>query len=279
MRTGLNLEELRAIRGKQHLGVKPLLTRIEHHLQTQEGYVAFSGGKDSLVVLDLARQVDPAVPVVFFDSGLEYPQTYTYLEQLTGQWRLNLDVIPAQPSLLELLVAGGRWDHHQNAGSTLRRGVSLHETLISWPAAIAHQRYGPGELWGVRSAESTGRRIAYARVLADAGCACATACETRQERREHHGGRIARADGTVAFGPIWDWPTPHVWEYIAARRLPVNPAYAVLRAIGAPPAALRVSHLLDGHGIEHGRALWLRRGWPGLFDELATLLPRLREFA
>ena len=124
-----------------------------------------------------------------------------------------------------------------------------------------------------------GRRIAYAHVLADAGCGCATACETRQERREHHGGRIARADGTVAFGPIWDWPTPHVWEYIAARPLPVNPAYAVLRAIGAPPAALRVSHLLDGHGIEHGRAVWLRRGWPGLFDELATLLPRLREFA
>jgi len=55
--------------------------------------------------------------------------------------------------------------------------------------------------------------------------------------------------------------------------------YAKLRYLGAPEHFLRVSHLLDGNRLEEGRVTWLRRGWPGLFDELArVLLPRLREF-
>lgn len=37
-------------------------------------YVAFSGGKDSTVLLDLARRVYPGMKGVFFDTGLEYPE-------------------------------------------------------------------------------------------------------------------------------------------------------------------------------------------------------------
>ena len=42
--------------------------------------------------------------------------------------------------------------------------------------------------------------------------------------------------------------------------------------------ALRVSAMIDGNGLELGRVTWLRRGWPDLFEELAQMLPRLREF-
>ena len=271
---GLDLDVLRGLRGRSR-PVEGLLERIENHLQRWGGYVAFSGGKDSLVVLDLVRRVDPDVPVVFFDSGLEYPQTYTYLEQLTDRWRINLVVIPATPSLLEILVAGGRWDHHAPAepGS-----VNLHEILIAAPAAAAHARFGPGELWGVRSGESNGRRTAYAQALKQAGCNCLPPCATAEARRARHGGVIARVDGTVAYSPIWDWPTPAVWEHLACHHLKVNPAYEILRRIGAPEESLRISHLLDATRLEEGRITWLRRGWPDLFDELATLLPCLREY-
>ena len=40
-------------------------------------------------MLHLAHTVDPDVPVVFFDSGLESPETYTYLEHLAELWDLN----------------------------------------------------------------------------------------------------------------------------------------------------------------------------------------------
>ena len=37
-------------------------------------FTSFSGGKDSTVLLDLARQVCPDIPAVYVDTGLEYPK-------------------------------------------------------------------------------------------------------------------------------------------------------------------------------------------------------------
>lgn len=37
-------------------------------------YVAFSGGKDSTVLLDIVRRIYPDVPAVFCDTGLEFPE-------------------------------------------------------------------------------------------------------------------------------------------------------------------------------------------------------------
>lgn len=37
-------------------------------------YVSFSGGKDSTVLLHIARQIYPEIPAVFSNTGLEYPE-------------------------------------------------------------------------------------------------------------------------------------------------------------------------------------------------------------
>lgn len=249
-----------------------LLERIEDHLETHDGYVAFSGGKDSAVVLDLARRVDPNVPAVFFDSGLEYPETLTYIRYLAARWALNLHIVAAQPSLLEVLVASGCWDHDAARAKT----PNLHHTLITAPAAAAHDRFGLGELWGVRAAESRGRRTLYAAALATwRECGC---CVSDTERRHTHGGRVDRRDGTSAYSPVWDWPTRAVWEYLYAHRIPINPVYDRLRVLGAPEHATRVAHLVDANQLNAGRITWLRRGWPVEYARLVAALPRLAEF-
>lgn len=43
-------------------------------------YVSFSGGKDSTVLLDLARRVLPSIPAVFCDTGLEYPEIRKFVK-------------------------------------------------------------------------------------------------------------------------------------------------------------------------------------------------------
>lgn len=43
-------------------------------------YVAFSGGKDSTVLLDLVRRVFPETPAVFSDTGLEYPEIRDFVK-------------------------------------------------------------------------------------------------------------------------------------------------------------------------------------------------------
>ena len=266
---GVNLERLRALRAPTH-NSRLIQERIESHLEAHDGYVALSGGKDSLVVLDFARQVDPNVPVVFFDSGLEFPETYTYLADLQQTWQLNLELIPATTPLLNILITDGSWDHH----ALEYRTPSLHQALIAEPSASAHISHGPGELWGVRASESRGRRIAYNIALSAETCTC---CHDAVAHRAHHGGIIRRENGTVAFSPIWDWTDPQVWSHIACRHLPVNPVYDRLRSMGVPQNDLRISHILDADHLDHGRAVWLKYGWPDLYERLRQLLPRLAE--
>ena len=45
-------------------------------------YISFSGGKDSTVLLDLVRQVNPNIPGVFIDTGLEYPETKEFVKTI-----------------------------------------------------------------------------------------------------------------------------------------------------------------------------------------------------
>ena len=254
-----------------------LVARIRSHLDSHDGYVAFSGGKDSLVVLHLALAAEPAVPVVFFDSGLEFPETYAYLNQLARDWNLTgqLRWIPARPGLLEVLHATGAWDHRRTPGPA----PDLHQILIRDPAARAHRAYGPGELWGVRSAESRGRAALHGRALRAEASGCTDACcRPGAPSAARHGGVVRRADGTVAYSPVWRFSDTEVWGYIRRHGLPVNPVYDKLRRLGAPERALRVSPMVDGNALELGRITWLRRGWPGLFEELAQVLPRLREY-
>lgn len=43
-------------------------------------YVAFSGGKDSTVLLHIVRQIYPGVEAVFVDTGLEYPEIKKFVK-------------------------------------------------------------------------------------------------------------------------------------------------------------------------------------------------------
>lgn len=258
-----------------------IAARIRAHLDAHDGYLAYSGGKDSTVVLHQVLQVDPNVPVVFFDSGFEFPETYAYLEQLQHDLDLRLHWIRTRHTTLEVLHASGVWDHHAPDNDA----PNLFDTLITEPAGRAHAAHGLGELWGVRSQESRGRAAAYANALrAEISTACHGCCtDTDREarataQRRRHGGVIRRRDHTVAYGTVWDWKTDDVWAYLARHHLPVNPVYDKLRRLGAPEHALRVSHMLDGSQLEQGRVTWLRRGWPDLFEDLARVLPRIREF-
>ena len=50
-----------------------------HHYNGQV-YVSFSGGKDSTVLLDLARRIYPDIEAVFIDTGLEYPEIKKFVK-------------------------------------------------------------------------------------------------------------------------------------------------------------------------------------------------------
>lgn len=281
---GLDLATLAGYRTPRH-DLTALVDRIGAHLDEHDGYVAFSGGKDSTAVLELARRADPQVPVCFFDSGLEFPETLSYIELLADAWQLNLHIVPARPSALDYLRATGAWDHHAPTRHDLLRGNGFHHALISAPAAAAHADHGAGELWGIRTQEAPGRRALMLRGLnleiaqhCQHGCCPAPqAGRHTHQHRQRHGGISRRIDGTVAFSPVWDWLDTEIHAHLHRNHIPVNPLYDRLEQLGAPHQLQRVALMADANGAGVGRFTWLRRGWPDLFDQLAAVLPRIAE--
>ena len=49
-------------------------------------YVSFSGGKDSTVLAHLVRDMYPEVPLVFSNTGLEYPEIQKFARQMGAEF-------------------------------------------------------------------------------------------------------------------------------------------------------------------------------------------------
>ena len=66
------------------LKVDMSLNRIKYWYKQYAGnvYIAFSGGKDSTVLLHLVRSLFPEVPAVFVNTGLEYPEINQFVKTI-----------------------------------------------------------------------------------------------------------------------------------------------------------------------------------------------------
>lgn len=60
--------------------------RIREWLEREDSYVAFSGGKDSTVLAHLVHQVDPTVPLVFSNTGLEYIEIQSFARKMGAEF-------------------------------------------------------------------------------------------------------------------------------------------------------------------------------------------------
>lgn len=87
MKNAHTKEELRQ-RQALPLEAKVMMTENRIHewqLSSELGYktgvVSFSGGKDSTVLLHIARKLYPDIPAVFSNTGLEYPEIQKFVKQ------------------------------------------------------------------------------------------------------------------------------------------------------------------------------------------------------
>lgn len=53
-----------------------------HDAHDGQIYISFSGGKDSTVLLHIARQMYPDIQAVFFNTGLEYPEVVSFINSV-----------------------------------------------------------------------------------------------------------------------------------------------------------------------------------------------------
>ena len=65
-------------------------------------YVSFSGGKDSTVLLDLARKIYPGISAAYVDTGLEYPEIRDFVKQ-----QENVEIIKPKMNFRQVIEKYG----------------------------------------------------------------------------------------------------------------------------------------------------------------------------
>jgi phosphoadenosine phosphosulfate reductase len=80
-----NLAHIAAKRAKAQHELKEVFAKRDLPIT-----VSFSGGKDSLVVLDLVSSITKDFTAIFIDTGLEHPQTREYVKNIAHDWNLKL---------------------------------------------------------------------------------------------------------------------------------------------------------------------------------------------
>ena len=166
-------------------------------------YVAFSGGKDSTVLLDLVRRALPkkSFVVMFGDTGMEFPDTYK-LVALTKE-QCNKEGLPFYTAQSHFTPEES-WQLFGPPARVLRWCCSVHKSTpqtLMLRREIGKNDYAGLAFVGVRKSESA----------------------TRSEYEfENDGKKIV---GQYSHNSILEWTSAEVWLYILAHSLQFNAAY------------------------------------------------------
>jgi phosphoadenosine phosphosulfate reductase len=181
---------------------------------------------EGMVVLDLARQVDPGVRVLTLDTGRLPEETYQVIEAVRTGMGLEVEVITPDPADVAAMVAGhGPNLFHKDPA--LRR-LCCHVRKV---APLGRALAGVG-------AWATGLRR-------DGGPA--RAGTAKAEVDDAHG-------GIVKLNPLADWTRDQIWAYVRSHRLPVNPLYEQgYTSIGCAPCTRPTR---PGEDERAGRGWW-----------------------
>lgn len=204
-----------------------------------KSYVAFSGGKDSLVMLDLVREQAPDIPAVFFDADCSYPETYEAIASYSTKHPIRM--VKTEPLLVTLRKYGL---DHPNIG-----GIMMATTVKEPADKLVEEEDYDAVFLGLRAQESRDRTM----LAATKGPIYFT-----------------QEDGIIKSCPVMYWSEADIWAYIHSRDLPYNRAY--------DKGVDRISYWAGTTNIRRGRWIELKRHWPGLFNRFVAAFPEVREY-
>ena len=166
-------------------------------------YVAFSGGKDSVVALDIVQRALPhnAFMVLFGDTGLEFPDTYRVIEDVEKYCKSNEISFYRSCSNLSPIET---WNKFGPPAQTMRWCCSVHKTspqIILLRKIMNNPHFRGMAFTGVRGDESA----------------------SRSEYKDVSLGE--KVKGQYSCHPILEWGSAELFTYIYARDLIINEAY------------------------------------------------------
>lgn len=166
-------------------------------------HVAFSGGKDSIVLLDLVKKALPksGFVVVFGDTGMEFPDTYDVIDKVEEQ--CHADEVEFYRATSHLKPEES-WRLFGPPSRVLRWCCSVHKSApqtLKLREVLDKNDYTGMAFVGVRSHESA-KRADY--------------------DYENYG---KKQKGQYSHNSILEWTSAEVWLYIFTHGLVINEAY------------------------------------------------------
>uniref|UniRef100_A0A6H1ZPZ3 Putative phosphoadenosine phosphosulfate n=1 Tax=viral metagenome TaxID=1070528 RepID=A0A6H1ZPZ3_9ZZZZ len=174
--------------------------------------VAFSGGKDSTVVIHLVRLRRPDIPILFQNTRCEHKLTYEFVRKLKEEWNLNLHEVKAKKTF---------WDICKECGvpvwtaDVCRIGLCCHWLKKEPASRFFIENSIDGTITGRTAIESRVRMFAAMRK-----------------------GALYKSEGKFSkkvlyeSHPILWWTPKDVWDYTKANNLPFNQLYHIVDRVG-----------------------------------------------
>jgi phosphoadenosine phosphosulfate reductase len=180
----------------EQLEQKSAQERVEWAMENLPSQFVLSSsfGIQSAVMLHLLTQIDANIPVIITDTGHLFPETYQFIEQLTGRLKLNLHVYSAQKSAAwQVAQYGDEWAqdvdalklyNRRNKVEPLERGLSDLQAG-TWFSGV------------------------------------------RRQQTEHRQGLpvVSILRGRFKVHPIIDWSNKDVHQYLTEHNLPYHPLW------------------------------------------------------
>ncbi|MGH7088029.1 MAG: phosphoadenosine phosphosulfate reductase family protein, partial [Stellaceae bacterium] len=125
-----------------HLAGEALLRPlIEHEFPGRIALVS-SFGAEAALLLDMVANIDPALPILFLDTGKHFPETIAYRDALVA--RLGLagvrSLAPEQALLAAQDSGGDLWQRNPDRCCALRKVRPLAEALAPFDAWITGRK-------------------------------------------------------------------------------------------------------------------------------------------
>lgn len=160
---------------------------------------------EDVLLLHLARELRPQIPVLFLDTGYHFAETYAYRDRIAAEWNLNLiNLVPANTIAQQEAEFGMLHQHAPDRCCALRKVEPLFAAVALYKAWLT----------GLRREQARSR----------------TALEEVADFTLPGGVTVRK------LSPFADWTTRDVWHLCERFGIPLLPLYAVgYSSIGCEP--------------------------------------------